>query len=68
MKYAFVPVWSGDKPVAYIGPVQNLKPETCKHLSPIDKKKHCNASVRAAIVAASGYVCTLPPTATLTTL
>ena len=40
MKCTFVPVWSGegDKPVAYIGPSQNLKPEARRHLTPIDKQ------------------------------
>ena len=40
MKYAFVPVWSGkgDKPIAYIGPSQNLKPEFRRHLTPIQKQ------------------------------
>ncbi|CAM9196204.1 unnamed protein product [Laminaria digitata] len=41
MRCAFLPIWDGkgDKHVAYIGPSQNLKPETRRHLSPIDKQQ-----------------------------
>lgn len=40
MKFAFVSVWSGngDKPVAYIGPSRNLKPEVRRYLTPLDKQ------------------------------
>lgn len=41
MKCVFLPICDGkgDRPVAYVGPVQNLKPETRRHLSPIDKQQ-----------------------------
>lgn len=41
MRCVFLPIWDGkgDKPVAYIGPSQNLEPETRRHLSPIDKQQ-----------------------------
>ncbi|CAN0420961.1 unnamed protein product [Scytosiphon promiscuus] len=42
MKCAFVPVWGGegDRPVAYVGPSQNLEPEVRRHpTTPIDMQR-----------------------------
>lgn len=70
MKCAVVPVWGekGDRPVAYVGPSQNLKPEERRHPTPIDRQKSLETTRFAMqlLRRANTTDCTLTPTATLT--